>query len=207
MTRNSLRRYRSGLGRGYTAVEVLMAMTVMAIGAAAVMSMQKTTVLGNFEARETDIANSIARLWVERLRRDSMQWTSPGPITGTTSNVATALVVNAGLTNLNNWFLPNQYITATANIVQPLSPGFDILGRDLTQADLGKALFCVQVRLSALAPGASPDLLRADIRVLWPRGINNSAGGGACAVATNNYVDATLYHSLYVTTGLRGNPI
>ena len=69
----------STTARGYTAIEVLMAMTVMAIGGAAVITMQKTSVTANLDARRADVANSIARTWVERLRRDGMAWTSPGP--------------------------------------------------------------------------------------------------------------------------------
>ena len=56
-----------------------MAMTVMAIGGAAVMTMQKTSVTGNLDARKADVANSIARTWVERLQRDSMRGPSRAP--------------------------------------------------------------------------------------------------------------------------------
>src|ERR1700722_13718834 len=63
--------------QGYTAVEVLLAITVMAIGAAGVMSMQSGAVAGDMESRRLDVANSIARTWVERLRRDSTVWTTP----------------------------------------------------------------------------------------------------------------------------------
>ena len=82
-------------------------MTVMSIGAAAVISMQRASVQGNLDARKSDIANSIARTWVERLERDSMQWTLPGPSNPTGNNLATALVINAGLSAQNTWFQPD----------------------------------------------------------------------------------------------------
>jgi prepilin-type N-terminal cleavage/methylation domain-containing protein len=185
--------------RGYTAVEVLMAMTVMAIGASAVMSMQKASVQGNLDARKVDVANSIARTWVERLQRDSMQWTAPGPTTGPNSNLATAAVISNGITGVGNWVFPDQYIAATP----PFSPAFDILGRDLAVADLGNAVFCANVRLTWLTTN---ELARADVRVLWPRGITNSAPSGWCKSALGNRPDPLVYHSIYVTTALRGNP-
>lgn len=108
--------------RGYTAIEVLMAMTVMAIGGAAVITMQKTSVTGNLDARKADVANAIARTWVERLQRDAMAWTLPGP-DGAGSNLATnALIVGNILKSPGQWFLPDQEIGAGT------SPGFDILG-------------------------------------------------------------------------------
>ena len=191
--------------RGYTAVEVLMAITVMAIGASAVMSMQKATVLGNLDARKADVANSIARIWVERLERDAMQWTMPGPTTGAGSNMATAAVIANGIANAGHWVLPDQYIALS----QPMSPGFDILGRDLPKVaplgapDLSQAIFCVNVRTTWLTAG---ELIRADMRVLWARGISNGPPTGWCASSLGDRPDPSVYHSIYLTTALRGNP-
>ena len=58
-----------------------MAMTLAAIGSAAVIAMMKTSVQGDLDARKTDVANTIARTWTERLRRDA---TSPTPRCSTT---------------------------------------------------------------------------------------------------------------------------
>jgi prepilin-type N-terminal cleavage/methylation domain-containing protein len=211
MCERASKRPREGTrsARGYTAVEVLMAMTVMSIGAAAVMSMQRASIQGNLDARKTDIANSIARTWVERLERDAMQWTSPGPTNGSTSNMSTtALVLNAGLTtNAGLWFLPNQYISNSP----PFSPAFDILGRDLPQSAIGTELFCVGVRLSWLVVPATgvAGLIRADVRVLWPRGITGIPSGGVCpqvTAADSSPPNPLNYHSIYVSTALQGNP-
>ncbi len=190
----------TGAARGYTAVEVLMAMTVMAIGAAGVMSMQKASVQGNLDARKADVANSIARTWVERIQRDAMQWTAPGPTTGTVSNIATAAILaNAIAGGGGNWVFPNQYIGNNP----PFSPAFDILGRDLATADLGKAVFCVNIRVTWLTAN---ELLRADVRVLWPRGITGAAPNGWCTASLGNRPSPLTYHSIYVTTAVRGNP-
>jgi len=200
-----------------------MAMTVMFIGAAAVMTMQKASVQGNLDARKTDIANNIARAWVERLERDSMQWTCPGPACLGTSNMSQALLLNGNVTG--QWFLPNVYLGSTTP--ETMSPGFDILGRDLPAAQLLPSVatgwpgaeFCVNVRLSWLVPQllpTEPGLIRADVRVLWPRGI----AGGAPATGFCDTGDAALadpetntpsterpfYHTIYMTTTLKESP-
>jgi Tfp pilus assembly protein PilV len=190
--------------RGFTAVEVLIAMTIMIIGASAVMSMQKASVLGNLDARKTDIANSIARTWVERLQRDSMQWTLPSPSNPTGNNFASALLLNhidAG------WFLPSDYLTSGAN---GNSYAFDILGRDLPLTDITTtcapwscAQFCVDVQLTTLVTN---QLFRAQVRVSWPRGIRN-APASFCSAALDKQPDTTMYHSIYVTTAIKENPV
>jgi len=207
----SVRNARTRRPRGYTAIEVLMAMTVMSIGAAAVISMQKAAVQSNLDARKTDVANSIARTWVERLERDAMQWTLPGTVNKTQNNMNNALLLSGHVTG--QWFLPNQYVGTTTP--EAMSPGFDILGRDLAVADLPSAQFCVNVRLTWLNPPTN-DLMRADVRVLWPRGIATPVTpptqGGFCTAAVASLADpepylatGPAYHWLYLTTTIREN--
>jgi hypothetical protein len=179
-----------------------MAMTVMAIGAAAVISMQKSAVLGNLDARKGDIASSIARAWVERLQRDSMQWTLPSP-TNPASNMANAKLLNGHVTG--KWYVPTDYMGATP---EAMSPAFDILGRDLAVADMnGPSLqFCANVRLTYLSTDNL--LIRADVRVLWARGVSNAPpAGGFCnaTVGTLDMPDPLTYHSIFVTTPIMEN--
>jgi prepilin-type N-terminal cleavage/methylation domain-containing protein len=213
---------------GYTAVEVLMAMTVMVIGAAAVMSMQKATVQGDLDARKTDVANAIARTWQERLQRDAMQWTCPGAACPAGNNFDRAVLISKGSKSATGshvtgkWFLPKDYMGATP---ETMSPGFDILGRDLPLGDLAPsngssgAQFCVNVRLSWLVVQNLPNepgLIRADIRVLWPRGIvAGTPAGGFCDDNTaalddpESLVPANqqpFFHTIYLTTTLMENP-
>lgn len=200
--------------RGYTAIEVLIAMTVMAIGAAAVMTMQKASIQGNLDARRLDVANGIARMWVERLEADATAWTQPNGNAPSVSNLSThngALIADGIGSNLANWFLPGDYMNNTP----PESYMFDILGRDLQAADSASALYCVAVRLTPLVAGpVAPALVRADVRVLWLRNLgSNPSGGKAFCAAGGDAVsalptqpDPAVYHALYVTTALKGNP-
>jgi type II secretory pathway pseudopilin PulG len=222
---------------GYTAVEVLMAMTVMVIGAAAVMAMQKASVTGNLDARKTDMANNIARLWVERLQRDAMQWTCPSAACPSSNNMCAGGGAAGALLLCNNvtgtWFLPvapnNPYLGKTTP--ESMSPGFDLLGRDLPQGELAPsaatgwagAQFCVNVRLTWLVTPipnplgtTEPGLIRADVRVIWPRGIVGGApAAGFCTQAVGQLADpeqsapATqlpFFHTIYMTTTIKENP-
>ena len=56
--------------RAYTAVEVMLSIVVLGVGAAGVMSMQQASIQGNADAHMLDVGNSIARTWLERLRRN-----------------------------------------------------------------------------------------------------------------------------------------
>ena len=76
-----MRRQRKG-ERGYTVVEVMSAMTLIAIGAAGVIGMQRVTIQGGMDARNFDVATNIAREWQSRLQRDAaLNWTAPNALT------------------------------------------------------------------------------------------------------------------------------
>lgn len=222
--RSVLRRAaRSSSAAGYTAVEIMMALTVMTIGAAAVMSLQKTSVTGNFDARETDMAASIARTWVDRLQRDAMNWTMPNNTYPTTSNFANAALLSQP--PYGTWSLPKYEMNGPNTPPETMSYAFDILGRDLPQtqatATPNPVVFCVNYRLQWLVapnlsppaggPPVEPGLIRVDLRVLWPRNIVSRPAGDWCSAlagVTNPENGATqgnevTYHSLYLTTTIR----
>src|SRR5580658_5036861 len=96
-------RFRS-TRRGYTAVEVLLAMTVLLIGSAGVMSMQKSSIQSNLDARKLDIANSIAHDWLERLTADATQWTLPATNVNGVNNFGNTKWLSAA--PFGTWFLP-----------------------------------------------------------------------------------------------------
>ncbi len=204
----SPRRTRSG---GYTVVEVLLAMTVLIIGASAVMSMQKASMQGNLDARRTDIATSIARMWMERVQKDAMSWTLP-------SHAYPGLATNYGnaplLGHVNGtWFLPTDYLPATSPFAS-ISPGFDILGRDVpTVAGLTSALFCVHLRETWLYQNTSnpvDSVMRVELRVVWPRGISPTTYAPSLCDATSAQTispDPQLYSTLYLVSAVRANGI
>jgi type IV pilus assembly protein PilV len=194
---------------GYTVIEILLAMTLLTIGAAGVMSMQKASIQGNLDARRTDVAIAIGRMWMERIRKDAMAWTVPG---GVSFNNAGLLSYSNGA-SANKWVVPSVYLPATSPLAS-ISPGFDILGRDVpTVAGLTSAtnppFFCVQLRESwVVGDNTTVDgMIRVDLRVVWRRGISTSAFADSACNVTTDYLDGSQYATLYLSTIARMNGV
>ena len=210
--------------RGYSAIEVLMAMTVFAVGAAGVIAMQRASVQGNVDARRIDTANAIARDWIERVRRDSMLWTNSG-------NMSQTLFLSKP-SYYGAWTMPNliadpeqcpSATTGTFSNADGRCPAFDIMGRDLAQDRFVDAAFCANIRLdTAAADGGVTDLIRVDVRVYWPRQLTqapnapfSAAGKSFCdvgALSAANGPDGasggpTIYHFVYASTLVRMSPV
>jgi type II secretory pathway pseudopilin PulG len=207
--------------RGYTASEVLISLALLGVGSAGVISMEKGTVLGNAQARDLDTANAIARTWIERLRTDATAWTLPSASSPSTNNISNTkfLVDGTGGSALvdvgrdptdDGWFLPDQAIA------QGMNPAADNLGRDLLSATPanGDIRFCTHVRIQCLVPtqtvagaATSCSLMRAQVRVFWPRSLVPNPNQTFCAktnligIETN----AAQYHFVYEVTALRQN--
>ena len=202
------------------AVEVLLAMTVLAIGAAGVMSMQRGAILGDMEARRLDVANSVSRAWIERLRRDSTVWTTPnGNMTSAADNCGNAASfcpqVVAGCPSYpGGWYVPN---IPTAYPADGQSPMFDALGRDLITADASKAVYCVAIRVDPIvdnpyAAGTTNthELLRATVVVYWSKQlIWGTPDSTFCPYSVDPVVQEVAhpgtYHFLYASTPLMKN--
>jgi type IV pilus assembly protein PilV len=190
--------------RGYTVVEVIIALTMLAIGTSGIIAMQKVTAVANRDARNLVLANQIARTWIERLRADALQWNHPSP-----TNAISDLGDTRWLKNVNStWFRPsadNPKMTPTA----------DAFGNDVPDTELEKGIYCTNVRLTWLygpPPNVAPPyLLRAEVRVYWLRD-----GGGGVVQAGKPICDPSIdltevspavdrYHFVYVTSAVAEN--
>jgi prepilin-type N-terminal cleavage/methylation domain-containing protein len=131
---------------GYTLIEVMSALTVLAVGSAGIVGLQKVVALGNSNARSIAAAAALGSAWAERLHADAVTWTD------VTSRATTRwLAVDGTITSLS-------------------VPSFgaeraDLLGADIYQADGNTPAFCTQIVLTTIYP----DLIRAEIQVYWDR--------------------------------------
>jgi prepilin-type N-terminal cleavage/methylation domain-containing protein len=183
------------LRRGYTVVELMMALTVLAIGVSGVIAMQKVTVASNQHAKNLALATHIAESWAEELMADATRWNFP-----TQSNRLSDIGETAWLKKIDApdvWFLPEY----DANL--NFGPGFDALGNVTTVA--AQTAFCTHVRLSWLYPAATNNgLVRADIRVFWAREGRGAAAPCAAAIADVS-AGLTSYHFVHQSTAIRQN--
>lgn len=191
--------------RGYTVVEVLSAMTLFAIGAAGVISMQRVVILGGDDARRMDVATNIAHMWTSRLQRDAAYWTKPNANDSSMNLNETTWLNDCPASGVSAWTKPvvtSSYVARSGN--------FDLFGQDRPD-DSGDHIFCAQYRLSwIVSPGVAAPFkttasMRGEVRVFWAR-LDNAAIT-TCSTATPDSATAkTDYHFVYATTAVRPNP-
>ena len=213
-------RRRTPSPRGYTFVELLMSLSILAIGVSGIVAMQKVTLNSNRHARNMAIASQISQAWLDQLRADAAAWNHPSARFPTTSDLGetnwlSALASASGSTT--EWIRPS-FVTA-----RRFGPGFDILGRPV---DTGVAAnnaflrFCTHIRLSWLyrdtGSGIANEstvvgngLIRAEVRVFWLRdGQTQHVGGNICGgttpVATIGAA-TDRYHFVYNVSAVRQN--
>jgi type IV pilus assembly protein PilV len=160
----SARHAARAAGRGYTLIEVMAALGVLAIGATGVVALQKATLLSNINARNLALANAIAMTWAERLRADALQWNDPGGA----SDIASTDWIALSATQ------PYPARVTPTPIVGFGMPDADLMGTDIYEGDPSQTAFCTHLRFRQFTDEAGmplwPNLLRAEIRVVWERG-------------------------------------
>ena len=200
MRRLSRRRSRAG----YTLIEAMMALGVLSAVSVAIMGMIQASTRGNMEARQMTTGNQVAQVWVERLRRDGLNWTTTPLSPLNVPQVAATVVTTTYLRQVpaagapSPWFVPAPTMACeTAN--------FDFYGADI----VGDAApyYCTNVRLDWLFPGQA---MRADVRVWWVRGSSQTATAGLanCAPGANlNELTANPdVRMVYTSTVIRYSP-
>ena len=140
--------------RGYTLVEVMMAIGVMAVGSLGVLSLHKATTDGTRAAREMTIANELTAMWLDRLREDALRWNARGP--GGLGNTRYLVNSPAGVLVAGAWSAPAQF--------PGRSFGADYFGNDTAVA--GNMRYCSNIRMEWLG---GQDALRVDVRTWWHR--------------------------------------
>lgn len=162
--------------RGYTAVEVAMALAILGVGAAGAMTLQKIALLGNVEARIQDGARQVGATWASRLEVDALVWNDPMglPDIGETRWLSASIPKGA--------FEP---LAASEWMVAPEVPGWgaptaDIHGVDVYSAEpTERGFFCTHMRLSRVVDQAGIGMpvprktaVLADIRVVWRKDLS-----------------------------------
>jgi type IV pilus assembly protein PilV len=169
-------RARKSGARGYTVVEVMMAMAVLAVGASGVAAMQKATLLANVNARNLATANAIAEGWMERVRTDALAWNTPGGANDINDTRWIQLAAVGSPTTGGGWFTP---LETDFGAAQPEGAAqADIMGapiHPLTETPDLVPAFCTQLRLSRFAANAAAPAgqferaVRVEVRVIWDR--------------------------------------
>jgi hypothetical protein len=189
---------QSARPRGYTVIELLMSLAVLAAGITSVIAMQKVTLASNSHAKNLALATHVAQSWLGVVNAESALWNESG-------NFARTPFLMQANTNAGNWFRP------TYDAGEEFGAAFDALGNPLPAGQEGQARFCVDLRMVPLqGTTGSAGLSRVEVRVVWPRESRIStavaAPTSACAFATaavEGTDNAPHLHFLFVSGAIR----
>jgi prepilin-type N-terminal cleavage/methylation domain-containing protein len=194
--------------RGYTAVELMMAIAVFGIGVAGIISMEKVTSVANQHAKNVSIATHIAQSWLDTLSTDAVMWNHPraGDAVIATDLPQTTWLqfVTSKADTSANWFFP-PYTTVPITF----GPAFDALGNPVNPvANAANVAFCSHLRLSWLyqPDSGGNGLIRAEVRVFWLRDGQTFLGNMCAAGTVANINNATTtFHFVQKITAIREN--
>ena len=183
---------------GFTLVELLVVVAITTLGFIALLNLQIGTLHGAANARDTHAAISLAEHVANTMRMEALQWTpTSGPLGGMAT---TRFLRNAPATTsegtTSQWFVA--YAPTGSGSSSDLRIG--AVGNDAqydagVRQEVGTTLadqFCVHYRFTWLVPEV---LLRADIRVMWPRRRADFTSYALCPVG----MEANLYDVNQIT--------
>jgi type IV pilus assembly protein PilV len=156
--------------QGFTLIEVMMALTVLAIGLLGIVALQTATISSTQDAQQFTVANSVLNTWIERLQRDAQRWNHPSKYSTASDLSSDTAWLNLVASSSDKWVRPG------ASGLEPnASPAFDRNGMDVLLSDtagqLDRAIYCTHIRLRMIYPdtASSGGMIRAEVRVFWAK--------------------------------------
>jgi prepilin-type N-terminal cleavage/methylation domain-containing protein len=178
--------------RGFTMIEIMMAVVVFLTAAAGLVAFEHALMRSNTVANDITAATYIADYWLERGRVESLLWNS-----GATDLVITRTPL---LSAIQTGIGPPAFSTGW-RVIPASGPASRALGAPFnryletwsgTSSTRDYAEFCVQYRLTTLM---TLEVLRMEVRVLWYKaqatGSRATAGASAWTCPGPNMVDGT----------------
>ncbi len=186
--------------RGFTLIEVMVALLIFGIGLLGIMALHVVARKGNNDAQNVSAATVISEHWMERLRTESTMWQ-----TGATDLAASETPMLAPMAP--GIMTPG---ATTGWIAPPDNPLLNKTLEERTTISGGSAIpigeYCTQYRVTTLIPG---EVLRAEVRVTWwkedvPRPVNWNTCPGHTGAGGNP--DITKSHVVSLSSTLWRNP-
>lgn len=188
---------------GFTLIEVMIAVGILTVGSVGILAMQQASTRGNLNARRMTTATNVARIWVERVRRDGLAWTSN--VTGDPNGIAATNYIQATpVAGDSGWFAPTSPDPTE-------SFGFDWHGQDTNV--IGDIRYCTHINTRWVVVN---QVVRVDVRTFWYRRGDGAAGdtnqdlfpncgsgGGEALVGVELATVSPRIHALYASTLVR----
>jgi len=194
--------------RGYTAVELMLALAVLTIGSGGIITMQRVTAQSNRHAKALTVATHIAQAWIDQLVSDSSQWQQSGSFANTDwlDDPQSPQHPNTQ----PGWFRPAYSSTRS------WGHAFDLAGNPQVTASR-RTVFCTDIRFTWLyaevgTASQGSGLMRAEVRVYWARtGVAQLAiplGNSPCAwdpTQVDGAAGLSAYHFVNLSTAILQN--
>jgi hypothetical protein len=185
--------------RAYTAIELMLSLGVLGIGAAGIITMQRVTAESNRHAKALITATHIAESWLDQLTAESSQWKDDFTYTWWLKENGTI-----------DWFKP-QY-----DIARNWGPSFDFAGNPVEVDTAPNVVFCAHLRFQWMYPEATANtpgsgLLRAEVRVFWLRDnavpLATPTADGPCSWLPSDVTGANIesdraFHFVHMSTAI-----
>lgn len=193
---------------GYTLVELLMSITVLAFGVSGVIAMQRVTLASNRQSKDLAVATRIAQAWADQLAADAMLWSVD--TSGASTRGRTTWLQLANPSTIVDWFVP-PYSAARG-----FGPAFGPLGAPRNPSvNPEQAHFCVHLRLAFLKSETQPNpgngLIRTQVRVFWKRedpGLAAAPSANICAIDDTAFrTNLSAFHVVYLSSAVRQQTI
>ena len=182
--------------RGFTLVEILIAILILSIGLVAIMGVQFAALNGVTNAQDVSASTELGRRVLELMRIEALQWR-----TNLTTDVTTT-VYAAGSPFGTTTLLP-QAVGSSTWVALNAAP----VDERMVRTDSGSDRYCIFGR-GSMAPAVGPTsrAARVQLAVVFPPAndaFGPSAGGGVCSnIDTTDLAPDSLV-TFEINTGLR----
>lgn len=198
---NRWREARPHAQAGFTLVEAMISMVILAVGVLGVASMQTAATGATRNAQDFTHAQGIGEKLMELLRVDALRWTSATTLTGSTKLLGSALPATQTAGQQGSW------TTIPDNVIISSLGGLKV-DRNFAP-DTGTAVdwaigfrYCVYYRTAWVSP---PSQLRVDVRVAWPRDSGDQSKLANCRTDAANVSDIANVRTISMSTTLMIN--
>ncbi len=175
--------------RGFTMVEIMIAVVITSIGFAAIFSLQIASIQGNVAAREMGAAVNLAERYAEELRRDTHLWLREG---------------GGAEPNFIDPDDAEEWRSFTSDPVD--HNGRPFVDDDDDGTELARQRFCVHYWLQPLT-GSYKGLYHARVRVVWPRAALDQTGlDEVCSAPAEFQDNVQSWFTITVPVTLRQQP-
>lgn len=200
-------RRRTALRGGYTMVEVMMGLSILAIGSVSIMGLQKFAAMGTLTSRHITSASAVSAGVLEAMNAESLSWVDNTPTSGEVDRMpwlGSALVAANG-TNQGLWARPTTIAPLPPDVAGTFN-AFTLEGVAQDADSVGApTAYCTHVRATwlgrqnELGPGTADDAgaVRVDVRTFWARSgrdISNEcdANGVFSILAVTDLLESTV---------------